>query len=415
MTEFRGEVRASDLLREPDPGPTPWLIDRLIVDRSLCACVGSWKTLKTFAMLEVALSVVTGLPAFDGYELQVPEPGPVVLVLEESGRKALHRRLKRMVAGRDIDPDSLDDLRCIPNQRVKLDNDDDVLAIIEFCREVKPRLVVLDPLARMKAPGRNENEQASYAVVIEHIRVIREQADAAVVFVQHQGHSGTYMRGTSDLESVWESRLGFDRKNAGPITIKPEHREAEEQGAIVASLVADDDAGTIRFVSTEEKPEDVVEMVVDWLDRYYEGTAENIAKGLTRKREIIDRALRTASEAGTVCHTPSDRLNSAGRRVNYKTWKLSVHASLPGVDTPSQASDGVTSVSSQGDSETHSVPPTPLKGGGVRDGVCDTANGPPKPGDPNYPDWLWETQDLRSEEEALRLLDHHQAVARGES
>ena len=41
-------VRGSDLLAEPDPGPTPWLVDGLIVDQALVAAVGRWKTTKSY-------------------------------------------------------------------------------------------------------------------------------------------------------------------------------------------------------------------------------------------------------------------------------------------------------------------------------------------------------------------------------
>jgi excisionase family DNA binding protein len=113
-------VRASDLLAEPDSGPTPWLVDRLIVDRSLCACVGRWKVTKTWAMLEIAVAIVTGEPAFG--ELEIPATGPVVYVIEESGRDALWRRLDMLARGCGIDPGRLADLHLAPNERVKLDD-----------------------------------------------------------------------------------------------------------------------------------------------------------------------------------------------------------------------------------------------------------------------------------------------------
>jgi hypothetical protein len=39
-------IDAANLLAEPDPGPTPWLVENLIVDSALVACVGRWKTTK---------------------------------------------------------------------------------------------------------------------------------------------------------------------------------------------------------------------------------------------------------------------------------------------------------------------------------------------------------------------------------
>src|SRR5262249_49717087 len=82
---------ATDLPPAPSPGPTPWAIEPLVIDQALAAVVGRWKTTKTYALLDMAISVVTG-QRFLGL-LTVPRPGPIILVLEESGRNALWRRL----------------------------------------------------------------------------------------------------------------------------------------------------------------------------------------------------------------------------------------------------------------------------------------------------------------------------------
>jgi len=101
-------VSAADVLAEPDPGPTPWLVENLIVDAALIAAVGPWKSTKTYALLDLAISVATGQPAFGA--LAIPKPGPVVYVLEESGRAALWRRLDQLCRGRAIRSEHLRDL-----------------------------------------------------------------------------------------------------------------------------------------------------------------------------------------------------------------------------------------------------------------------------------------------------------------
>jgi RecA-family ATPase len=98
-------IDAADLLAEPDPGPTPWLVNGLIVDQALAAIVGKWKTTKSSGMLEMAVSIATGTPAFG--QSPVPEAGPVIYVIEESGRRALWRRLDALCRGRAIDAHEL--------------------------------------------------------------------------------------------------------------------------------------------------------------------------------------------------------------------------------------------------------------------------------------------------------------------
>lgn len=92
---------AAGLLAEPDPGPTRWLIDGLIVDAAIVACVGRWKTLKSYALLYLCILVATGEPAFG--TLEIEQPGPVLFVNEESGRAAGRR--KRPRACFELQPD----------------------------------------------------------------------------------------------------------------------------------------------------------------------------------------------------------------------------------------------------------------------------------------------------------------------
>ena len=80
-------IDAAALLAEGDPGPTNMLVEDLITDQALTAAVGKWKTTKSYGMLDICISVATGLPAFGRFA--IPEPGPVVFVNEESGRRAL--------------------------------------------------------------------------------------------------------------------------------------------------------------------------------------------------------------------------------------------------------------------------------------------------------------------------------------
>src|SRR6186713_2525482 len=116
-TELNVEGRCSDcgvevaswlidgaaLLAEGDPGPTPYLIQDVIVDQALTAAVGRWKTSKSYGLLDMCISIATGLPAFGVFT--IPEPGPVVFVNEESGRAALRRRLDDLSRGRAIAPE----------------------------------------------------------------------------------------------------------------------------------------------------------------------------------------------------------------------------------------------------------------------------------------------------------------------
>jgi hypothetical protein len=321
--------QASNLLAEPDPGPTPFLIEDLVVDQAIVAIVGRWKTTKTYAMLDGAISVVTGQP-FLG-RLTVPNPGPVVLVLEESGRAALWRRLDSLCRGRAIDRDALADLYYAANQGVRLDDAGWQNELVDAGKALRPRLFILDPLARLKAPGRDESAQKEFAFVIEFLRHLRAETGATVAFVQHTGHTGEHMRGTSDLETVWESRLAFER-DANTITIKSDHREAESSPPISYRIVWDENTRTIRL---SEVADSNPAKIAKYLTEHPDASANEVAKELGGNRQEVLAAVKHHREhvvpdvqnhpGTTPLGTPSasgfpDPLSPTERVGNHLAW-----------------------------------------------------------------------------------------------
>lgn len=290
---------AADLLAEPDPGPLPWLVEDLIVDKALIACVGRWKTTKSYGMLDICISIATGEPAFG--KLGIPNPGQVVLISEESGRAALWRRLDALCRGRAIDPERLrDNLMLTANARVKLDDADWQERLLEHVCCYRTRLIAFDPLVRMKAATRDENAQKEMAGVIEFMRELRDTADAAVAFVHHKGHQGDSMRGTSDLESVWETKLEWNRDGTSPlITVKSEHREAEAGPPIKYRLNWDGDTRTMRLdLEGTEKADDLEQRVRAYLAEHPDATANEVDENVEGGRKKVLALVRSIKEQG---------------------------------------------------------------------------------------------------------------------
>jgi hypothetical protein len=241
---------AAELLSRPDPGPTPWLVDGLIVDQALVAVVGKWKTTKSYGMLDVSISIATGRPAFGVFE--IPKPGPVVFVNEESGEAALWRRLDVLCRGRAIDHEEFRGrLFVAANRRVRLDDPDWQARLIETGKRLEPRMFVFDPLARMKAPGRKENAQEDMSPVIDFWRLLRDETGAAVALVNHTGHDGGHIRGTSDMETAWETRLGWS-KSGSEVTVKSEHRDADAAPDFKYRIDWDGRTRSMRFEAIED-------------------------------------------------------------------------------------------------------------------------------------------------------------------
>lgn len=322
-------IDAADLLAQPDPGPTPWLVENLIVEQALIAAVGRWKTTKSYALLDVGISIATGHPAFGTHA--IPTPGPVVFVNEESGQAALWRRLDALCRGREINPEELRGrLLLAANERVKLDHPDWQARLIELGGRVRPRLFVFDPLARMKAAGRNENEQGDMAPLIDFVRQLRDETEAAVCFVHHVGHGGGHMRGSSDLESMWETRLTWTRDGQSPVVeIESEHREAEAAAPLSYRISWDAETRTMRLnLLAEPGAPPLGDRIIDHLRKHGGQRADDIATTLKVRRAWVVRELKQMRQAGTTHVGPSGRLDKAGRPIRDQVWNLTDQAPL---------------------------------------------------------------------------------------
>jgi hypothetical protein len=145
----------------------------------------------------------------------------------------------------------------------------------------------------MKAPGRNENEQTDMAHVIEYVRQLRDETASGVAFVHHTGHQGDHMRGSSDLESVWETRLTWERDGqAAVVTLKSEHREAEAAEPITYRIGWDSDTRSMRFDLSEtdatKRKKASASTMADWISARGGATSAE----LRREFDITDKTER---------------------------------------------------------------------------------------------------------------------------
>jgi hypothetical protein len=299
---------AADLLREPDPGPTPFLVERFLVDGAIAAVQGSHKVGKTWLLAELALSIVTGQPAFGRFA--VPEPGPVLLVVEESGRAALHRRLSALCRGRRLDdPDDLRDLYYAANRRVRLDDPSWQKRLLDAAARLAPRAVIFDPLARVKGASVDEDKQKEMAPILDFMRALRDESGAAVAFSHHTPHDARRLRGTTDLEAYWESKVSVRRESGGLVTLESEHREAEAGEDFSYRLAWHEESRSMLLAPVEEESasgsrpaaRDVSDRVLAALRSSAEPISLNAVRREAKgRKEAVSNALRTLAESGLV-------------------------------------------------------------------------------------------------------------------
>ena len=232
--------------------------------------------------------------------------------------------------------------------------------LIGLGRALQPRLFVFDPLARMKAASRNESSQDEMATLIEFLRELREDSGAAVAFVHHVGHAGSHMRGSSDLESVWETRLTWTRDGqALEVSIKPEHREAESDEPIKYRVEWDHEDRSMRLELSEAISANPLETLIGHIRDNPNQRTDEIREALKMRRSWLVRDLEELERRGTIHAGPSGRRDKAGRAIHDKAWNLSNQAGLSPVPN-----NGTTQDEPQPGTRGSVARPTPLRGDG---------------------------------------------------
>jgi hypothetical protein len=221
------------------------------------------------------------------------------VILEESGEAAFHRRLSALARGNAQKPEAFDGLYYGTNLRVKLDDASWQNRLLDAANAIKPRAVFLDPLVRLKG-ARDENSQKDMEPVLEYMRVLRDESQAAVLFAHHMGYAGQHSRGSSDIEGFWESKLTITKKD-GVRHVTSEHREAEDGEPWEYRLSWDGLTRSMRLVA-EGRPVD--SDVVSYLAANPTASATEVYEALGGRKQNVLAAVRRCREGGSQLREP---------------------------------------------------------------------------------------------------------------
>jgi hypothetical protein len=171
-------------------GPPSWLVEGLWPADAYGVLAAEDKAGKTWAALDLAVSVAAGHPWFGHFPC--PTPGPVLVFLGEGGERAILRRLRAIATHKQVD---LAEVGASPGVRLsfrvpKLRDNSDLDELENELASRPARLVILDPLylaAAGQASGGNLYEMGA---VLTPIQAVCQQAGAALVVVTHWNKTG---------------------------------------------------------------------------------------------------------------------------------------------------------------------------------------------------------------------------------
>lgn len=235
-----------------------WLIEDLWAAEAV-GCVGGLpKQGKTWLGLEMAVAVASGKPCLGRFK--VTSPGPALIFCAEDAAHDVRARVAGIARARDIDFERLA-VGWIGVPELLLDDVTHRRRLSMTLAELKPKLLVLDPLVRLHHG--DENSAVEVADLLGFLRGLQRQHHVAIVLVHHVRKSGgsepgTALRGSGDLHAWGDSNLYLVKRDGRP-TIIVEHRANRAPAPFGVKLDGDparlvlDDAAPARTDPLEEK------------------------------------------------------------------------------------------------------------------------------------------------------------------
>jgi hypothetical protein len=181
-----GAIPLAELLRQVRTAGRPaWLVEELWPADAYGVLAAEEKAGKTWAGLDLAVSVAAGVPWLGRFACQTP--GPVLLLLGEGGGRAMARRLEAIAAAKAVELESLAIRVCL---RVpKLTSGSELLTVERELTTHPARLVYLDPLY-LAATGARGSDLYEMGGVLAGIQGICQRAGAALMVVTHWNKTG---------------------------------------------------------------------------------------------------------------------------------------------------------------------------------------------------------------------------------
>ena len=239
MTALPLEVmRAADIALSPEGAR--WLVRDVWARAAVGIIGGAPKCCKSWLGLDLAISVASGTPCLDRFEVE--HKGPALVYLAEDALPTVRARIEALCRHRGLDIAALD-LHVIAAPVLRLDLEVDQQRLRDAISDLDPHILVLDPLVRLHRL--DENSASDISRLLGFLRELQRAFDLAVVLVhhaskKHRAQPGQTLRGSSDLHAFGDSNAYLAR-DGDRLVLTLEHRAAKPPEPLTLQLVSRDD------------------------------------------------------------------------------------------------------------------------------------------------------------------------------
>lgn len=210
------------------------LVPRLIPRRSKILVVGPPKTFKTWLCLHLIRSVVDGTPWLENGKWVGPGNQTALYVLEEGSSHSLSRRVEMVgIRGKGV--------HFIHRQIVQLDETGSYQKLYEAVLQVRPDLLILDPLASLHT-GDENSVQDMMTLMKQLDRLLYALPRMTIVLIHHTSKGGRGARGSGAIWANADVMIEVSRpveKNPFELEMRISGRDFEDSESAFSKVVFD--------------------------------------------------------------------------------------------------------------------------------------------------------------------------------
>lgn len=316
-------LMAKDLVNIQFP-PVTWLVDGLIPSEGFTALTGTPASYKSFLTEHLAVCLTSNLPFLGQFAVT---PINVMILDKENSLPLLQERFRKLGLKEEAelyllqDPDSF-----------KLREDDHLNWLVQFVKEKKIGLLIIDSFAHIHKG--DENDSQAVVETFERLKKI----PCAILFIHHHRKTikfftGTPLesiRGSSDIAAELESHIAVDQVTTGLRIAQYKNRRGELTKPFLVSPVITETSLTFSYggdVNDEQtKSNKARELILDlfsstpaWLKQdlitNFDGqigqrTIEDVTKSLVKEGLLIEdwqgqrRLYRLSQELSQTANVP---------------------------------------------------------------------------------------------------------------
>ncbi len=176
-------VSKSESLSEflQDTQKVEWICEPIIARKSIGFVAGLPETQKTWLLMDLAVSMVSGKPWVG---LSSTTRGRVLFVDQERFKGETQRRFAALIAGTGFSAAHLENLYIKSGSSIKINDDRAYAAFREELLVLKPDIVMVDSFGTFHTVP--ENNRMDMQVVLDRIKALRDEIGCSFVFINHE-------------------------------------------------------------------------------------------------------------------------------------------------------------------------------------------------------------------------------------